>query len=243
MSVSRVAGGSPDQIQRVLSAIARTAARLCDANDAVILEVEGECLRLVAKYGPLRNVTPVGETLPLSRGDLPGRAALDRRTVHVRDLAKAARTRFPASKIRQQETGVRTVLATPLVHAGTAIGVIMIRRTKVRPFSPKQIALLKVFADQAAIALENARLSEELRGRNRELTEALEQQTATGEILRVISSSPTDLQPVLDAVAENAARVCGASDALIGRIDGDVFRLVAHYGPDAYPVDSTRPYR
>ena len=107
---------------------------------------------------------------------------------------------------------------------------IHIRRTEVRPFSEKQIALLKTFADQAVIAIENVRLFKELQQRNRDLTEALEQQTATSEILGVIASSPNDLTPVLETVAQNAARLCEAKSAQVFRIDGDVLRLAANYG-------------
>ena len=133
------------------------------------------------------------------------------------------------------------MLATPLLRNGTAVGVIVVRRTRVRPFTAKQIALLKTFADQAAIAIENARLSQELGARNRDLTEALEQQTATAEILRVISTSPTDVQPVFAAVAASAAHLCDAFDAAIHRVDGDALRLVAHEGP--IPPDSVLPLR
>jgi signal transduction histidine kinase len=128
------------------------------------------------------------------------------------------------------------MLATPLLRESRSLGVVAIFRMEVRPFSDGQIALLQTFADQAVIAIENVRLFQEVQTRNRELTEALEQQTATAEILRVISSSPTDIQPVLDAVAENAARVCGANDAIIFRIDGDRLRAVAGRGPIQKPV-------
>src|SRR4029434_5254286 len=118
----------------------------------------------------------------------------------------------------------RTILSAPLCQQGELIGVLDARRTEVRPFTPAQIKLLETFADQAVIAIENVRLFQELK-------ESLEQQTATSEILGVIASSPTDIQPVLDVVAENAARLCDAKDAGILRIDGDIIRPVASYGP------------
>ena len=134
------------------------------------------------------------------------------------------------SRIRQAAATIRTVLATPLLREGTPLGVIIvIRGPEVQPFSAKQIALLQTFAAQAVIAIENVRLFQEFQARNA-LTEALEQQTATAEILRVISSPPTNLQPVMDAVAENAARVCGATNSSILRLEGENFRIVARHG-------------
>src|SRR5262245_56127967 len=153
---------------------------------------------------------------------------MDCQTIDVHDL-QAAEAEFP--RARGIALGLRTVLATPLLHGGVAIGAIQIRRREVRPFSDRQIKLLETFADQAVIAIENARLIHEQQARNRDLTEALEQQTATSEILRVIASSPTDIQPVLDVVAESAARLCDAKDAVIYRIDGDVLQQVAVFGP------------
>ena len=137
------------------------------------------------------------------------------------DLAAVPEDDFPAGFARS--VGVRTVLATPLLREGIPIGAIHIRRTEVRPFTEKQIKLLETFADQAVIAIENVRLFQELK-------ESLEQQTATSEILGVIASSPTDIQPVLDVVAENAARLCEATDAQIRLVEGDGHRLVASFG-------------
>ncbi len=225
---------SPTDIQPVLDAVAESAARLCDAPSAVIHRVEGNFMRRVAVSGQMPSGL-MGEVLEIDRNRPAGRAIVDRQTIHVHDMAVDAETEFPNSI--QQVTGTRTALATPLLREGVPIGAIYIRRQEVRPFTDKQIALLKTFADQAVIAIENVRLFQELQVRNRDLTEALEQQTATSEILRVIASSPTDLQPVLDVVAENAARLCGANDANIIRHDGDFLDSVASYGT----LDAIKP--
>src|SRR6185436_14108163 len=138
---------------------------------------------------------------------------------------------FPLSKSRGIAAGLRTVLVTPLLQKGTAVGAILIRRREVRPFSDRQIKLLETFADQAVIAIENVRLFQELQVRNRDLTEALEQQTATSEILRVIASSPTDVQPVLNTLIANAVKLSGATKGHVRQLDGHILRWVAHYGP------------
>jgi len=228
-------GGAAD-VEPILKAIVRTAARLCDANYAHLHLVDGARLRVAAKHGNLRRSLSVGESLPLTRGSVAGRAVAERRTVHVRDLKAAAKSHYKETAAVHRAVGLRTMLATPLLQGGQAIGALVVLRRTVRPFTPHQITLLKTFAEQAAIALENARLSRELEARNRDLTEALEQQTATSEILRVISSSPTEIQPVLDAVAMNASRFCGAYDASIFLRDGDDLRVAAHHGPLPAPV-------
>jgi GAF domain-containing protein/anti-sigma regulatory factor (Ser/Thr protein kinase) len=224
--ILRVIASSPTDIQPVLDVVAQNAARLCDAADAVIARPEGDALRVVAKYGGV----PVPEILPLSRGFPAGRAVLERQTIHVNDIAAEIETEYPEARIAQQVSGTRTVLNTPLLREGVAIGDIGVRRTEVRPFTDKQIALLKTFADQAVIAIENVRLFKEIQERNAELREALEHQTATAEVLGIISRSPTDVQPVLDAIVESAARVCGIDDVVLRLRDGDVMTIRAHFG-------------
>src|SRR6266576_5935645 len=127
-------------------------------------------------------------------------------------------------------SGARTFLLVPLRQQGEVVGTLNARRAEVRPFTPAQIKLLETFADQAVIAIENARLFKELQERNRDLTEALEQQTATGDVLRVIASSPTELQPVLDTLIANAVRLSGATRGHVRQYEGEFYRVVAHYG-------------
>src|SRR6266446_270750 len=220
----------PGDVQPMLAAIAKTAAQLCEASDAVIRLVEGDQVRLVARHGRLQAAQKLGEASPLTVDLVAHRAIVERRTIHVRDLAKTPRTRFRVTRASNLPLGVRTMVSTPLLRAGVAIGAITIRRTKVRPFTPKQIALLKTFADQAAIAIENARLSQELEARNSDLTEALDQQTATSQILGVISSSPTVVQPVFDAILQSATRLCDAQLRHFYLYDGENFETVAVHG-------------
>jgi GAF domain-containing protein len=222
-----VIASSPTDIQPVLDTVAENAARLCEATDAVIQRVDGNYLRRMAQYGSI----PTSDIpLLISRGWPAGRAVVDRRTIHVSDVLAEVETEFPDARLLQQAQGTRTILIAPLIREGVPIGTIVIRRTEVRPFTDKQIALLKTFADQAVIAIENVRLFKELQERNRDLTEALEQQTATGEVLRVIASSPTELQPVLDTLIANAVKISGATKGHVRQVDGEFYRVVAHYG-------------
>ena len=226
-----VIAGSPTDIQPVLNVVAKNAAHLCEAVDAVITRPEANALRVVAQYG----VMPIPEYLPLSRGFPGGRAVIDGEIIHIHDIAAEIETEYPEAKVAQQVSGSRSVLNMPLLKEGVAIGGIGVRRVEVRPFTEKQIALLKTFADQAVIAIENVRLFKELQERNAELREALEHQTATAEVLGIISRSPTDVQPVLDAIVESAARVCGVDDVMLRLRDGESMVARAHCGPIPIP--------
>jgi GAF domain-containing protein len=246
--ILRVISRSPTDLQPVLDAVADSAARLCEANDAEIYRVEGDVYRRVAHRGPVPIAGPVGQAYPISRGRPSSRAIIDRQTIHVHDQAAQIDTEFPDLKAWPEVAGVRTILATPLLREGVAIGVIGVRRLEVRPFAERHIELLKTFADQAVIAIENVRLFQELQARNTELSAALEQQTATSEILRVIAGSPTDIQPVFDAIVQSAARLCAADFGGLVLADGELLRLAAHYNSapeavvalqSAFPVPMT----
>jgi signal transduction histidine kinase len=223
--ILRVIAASPTELQPVLDAIAENAARLCDSIDAQIIRVDGEALRLATSFGPLPHRG--AEPLPLNRGSATGRAIIDHQAVHIHDV-QAETAQFPESSANAVRFGYRTTLAVPLLREDAALGAILIRRAEVRPFTAKQIALLQTFADQAVIAVENVRLFKELEARNRELTDTLEQQTATSEILQVISSSPTDVQPTFDAIAASARQLCEADNAFVFRFDGTLIHLAAH---------------
>jgi two-component system, NtrC family, sensor kinase len=230
--ILRVISSSPTDLHPVMQAVVENAARVCGATDSTIFRLEGGHLRLVAQHGSLRRSLTIGESAPLSRDTVGGRVVGDRRTIHVEDI-RAAEAEFPdtVARHRQTRSAVRTILATPLLREGIPLGVLFINRgPEPNPFSAKQIALLETFANQAVIAIENVRLFTELQARNAELAESLEQQTATADILRVISSSPTDVQPVFDAIAASAARLCEAAEGTVYRFDGDLIHVVACHG-------------
>src|SRR5215510_10595492 len=173
--ILRVISSSPPDLRPVLDAMAESASRLCAAADASIFRLDGDVLRVVAHHGPIPH--PLGFVLPAVRGTVNGRSVLDRQAIQVADLPEAEE--FPEGRAFGGNLGFRTVLSVPLLREGVAIGTIALRRTEVRLFTDKQIALLRTFADQAVIAIENVRLFNETK-------EALERQIATCEILSVI---------------------------------------------------------
>ena len=221
--VLRVISSSPADVQPVLQAVAERAMRICEANDARIFLTEGNTLRYTTGSGDVPVVTRV---TPLSRGVVSGRAVLDGVSLHVPDIEQA--DDFPESRRIARDGGWRSVLSVPLMRERRALGVITLRRREVRPFLDKQIALLKTFADQASIAIENVRLFNETK-------EALEQQTATSEVLKVISGSPTNVTPVFDAILKSAVALCDAELAAVFSFDGKVVDMVAthNWPPEA----------
>src|SRR5262249_34984639 len=158
-------------------------------------------------------------------GTVGGRTVLEGRTVHVADMQAETDELIPESVAVARRFGLRTMLSAPLMREGAPLGVIQLRRTEVDPFTDRQAELLQTVADQAVIAIENVRLFKELEARNTELRVALEQQTATSEILRVISSSPTDLQPVFDTIVESVVELCDGVSATVYRFDGTLIHL------------------
>ncbi|HXX82604.1 MAG TPA: GAF domain-containing protein [Casimicrobiaceae bacterium] len=221
---------SPGDVHAVLYAVAQRAARLCDAIFAQVLLVEDDVLRPTAAYWADSVLSErydrpgeVKRLWPLKRSSVSGRAVLDCATIHHADALPLMEAEYSDGREKQQELGYRAVLAVPLMRQSRASGAIFTFRLEPRPFSPDQIALVETFARQAAIAIENARLFNETK-------EALEQQTATSEILRVISRSPTDVQPVFDTIVRSAVRLCGADHSVAARFDGELLYPLAHYG-------------
>jgi signal transduction histidine kinase len=228
--ILRIISSSPGDVRPMLNAVAERALKLCDAAESTIVLVDGDALRFAAGFGSTQTLAK-DELMPLTRGSVTGRAVIDRALIHLEDLAAAPEEEFPIGRELQRRFGHHAILSVPLMREDRAIGAIALWRMEARPFTEKQIALVKTFADQAAIAIENVRLFNATK-------EALEQQTAVAEILRVISSSPTDVQPVLDAIAESAARLCDAAAASMYLTDGTVLRHLASKGPSPDPVSS-----
>jgi signal transduction histidine kinase len=226
--ILRVISNSPDDVQPVLDAVAEHAARICEAPNVDIVLVEDGGGQIRASVGAVGRMTS-SEPIPLDRDSAAGRSICDMQPVHVHDQQNAGQE-FPRGREYAVRFGHRTILCVPLVREGRALGTIVVRRTEVRPFDQKHITLLSTFADQAAIAIENVRLFEAEQQRTRELGESLEQQTATAEVLKIISRSTFDLQSVLGTLVESAARLCDADMATIRRPKGLSFLHVASHG-------------
>ena len=227
--ILKVISSSPTDVQPVFDAIVRSGVHLFQGVSVTLRLVNGDRIERAAfAVGPGSDVADDFTIRPFALDDrsFTGRAVVRREVIHAPDVF-AEDWVGEASRQSFERMGVRAAASAPLLRESKALGAILVMRAKPAQFSDKELALLRTFADQAVIAIENVRLFNELQVRNRELTESLEQQTATAEILKVISSSPTDIQPVLDTVASTAARLCDALDGVILRIDGDVLRLVA----------------
>jgi GAF domain-containing protein/DNA-binding response OmpR family regulator len=215
--ILQVISASPTDVQPVLQAVAERAAKICEAQFVDIILREGETIRGVAVFGDLGG--PTGEPMPLDRSTVMGRAIVDRKPVHVHDLQQAEAD-YPRGSELARRHGHHTTLAVPLLREGRALGSILVRRTEVQPFDDKHIALLRTFADQAAIAMENVRLFNETQ-------EALEQRTATAEILKVIANSPSDVQPVFDAIVAAAPPLVGGFSCAVWLRHGESLQRVA----------------
>ena len=216
--VLKVISRSTFDLQAVLDTLVGSAARLCEAEMASISRPIEGVLSRVASYGFPAELNEYFAGRPMEgRGTLTGRTLLERKVIHIHDVLADPEYRTEAPRI----AGLRTMLGVPLLREGVPIGVIILTRRAVQPFTDKQIEVVTTFADQAVIAIENARLFEEVQARTREVQQALEYQTAISGVLNVISRSPSDVQPVLDTIAETAQRLCHAEQAYVMRLEND----------------------
>ena len=231
--ILQVIASSPTDIQPVLDVIAENAAKLLGGAFSNLYRTDGKFVYEAAQYNfPPEAVEEAKRSFPapLIRDRLSSRTILDRAIIHLPDMPN--QPDLPEVTRRYiKSLNMQCLVMVPLMREGEAIGSLGVGKHEPSPFTEKQIALLQTFASQAVIAIENVRLFNELQTRNREIIESLEQQTATSDILRVIASSPTDIQPVLEAVVQNAARLCDANDVQIYKVDGNVLRQVTHHGP------------
>ena len=244
----KVISRSTFDLQPVLDTLTESAARLCDAEMAAITREKDSAFYYATSYGfPADYLEYVkGIAHPVNRGSVIGRTMVEGRALQIPDVLTDPEYAYRES---QKRGGFRTLLGVPLLREGSPIAVLLLGRSKVQPFTQKQIELVETFADQAVIAIENVRLFEEVQTRTRDLSESLEQQTATSEVLKVISSSPGELKPVFDALLANAVRICDAKFGVLFLTEGDAFRYVALHGaPPAFaearrrePVTRVKP--
>jgi GAF domain-containing protein len=221
--ILRVIASSPGDVQPMLEAVVERALKLCEATGANIFLADGDKLRAWARVGAVQGAVEFGEVIPLTRGSVTGRAFIDRVAIHIEDLAAEPEEEFPIGRALQRRQGHHAALSIPLMREDRAIGAIALWRMEARRFTDKQIALVNTFADQAAIAIENVRLFNETK-------EGLERQTATAEVLKVISESPTDVQPVFEAVAKRAGLLCRADGSRVWRVLDGELRTMTRYG-------------
>ena len=244
--VLKVISRSTFDLQTVLDTLVESAARLCGAEMANIWRPRDGAYRLTASYGVTARYKESLENkeflntiaIEPGRGTTVGRVLLERKSVHIHDIQAD-----PDYKLSGLVAlgGTRTMLGIPMLREGDPIGVLVLVQSAVRPFTDKQIELATTFADQAVIAIENVRLFEEVQARTRDLSESLEQQTATSEVLQVISSSAGELKPVFETMLESAVRICGAKFGNLLLVEGDAFRHVALHGaPQAYLEERRR---
>jgi two-component system, NtrC family, sensor kinase len=238
--VLKVISRSTFDLQPILDTLTESAARLCEADIAAIIRQKGDANYWATSYGLSAEQSEYVKKVRIvqGRGTVAGRVLQEGKTVHVPDvLADPEYVALDAQKI----AGHRATLGVPLLREGSPIGVVLLMRRAARAFTEKQIELVETFADQAVIAIENVRLFDEVQARTRELSESLEQQTATSEVLRVISSSPGELEPVFNAMLQNAVRICGAKFGNLFLREGDGLRAVAFHGaPQAYVEERRR---
>jgi two-component system NtrC family sensor kinase len=234
--IFNVINRSTFELKPVLDTIVQTASRLCDAEFALIFKRKGDEYHVAATNNTATDFVKYASSHPIppGRGTLTGRTALEQKTIHLPDCL--ADPEYAASEY-QNKGKYRTMLGVPLQRGGAPIGVITLLRSVVKPFTDRQIDLVSIFADQAVIAIENVRLFEEVQAKTRDLSEALVYQTGSGNILKVIAFSPTNVAPVLEAIVKSACELLEAYDAAVLLKDGDDLRFSAHHGPIPIPIE------
>jgi hypothetical protein len=228
---------SPTDVQPVLEAVARAAQRFCGAADVSIALRDDGQMYYATHVGPFAATV---ERAPLDPSRSSGRAILEGRTIHLHDIQSLDPVEFAGARRLSAQVGFQASVAAPMLREGTAIGCVLLRKPEPAPFTPRQIELLESFAAQAVIAIENVRLFTELQAKNAALTAALEQQTATSGILQVISQSPTDVQPVFDAIVKSAVRLCEGLHCALYSYDGSLQHLVAEHGVEPETLAALR---